>query len=221
MKADLGTIGPEATLKARRCVGPNARNLLSGPSEKGIILFTRRFSRLDCGASPEDFRSTSPHSPWSNGGHEMPFSSWEQFFRQRTYIGLPVPPGQHGQAYQARPFIHSQWNNIETFAPADVGLIGPLPGWVQNVGGAVTIRAEAFLHEPKEAIRYFAALLESVSGQKQLFRWATAAAAVIYDRARDRLYYGISRGVLGLAIHATLASAYNSFRRFWRPMERK
>ena len=28
MKADLGTIGPEATLKARRCVGPTRQEFL-------------------------------------------------------------------------------------------------------------------------------------------------------------------------------------------------
>jgi hypothetical protein len=134
----------------------------------------------------------------------MPFFSWQQFFRQRTAIGLPVPPGQQGPLYAARPLIHSQWNNIEAVTPPAARRIGALPDWLQNLGGAVTIRTEALLNEPKEAIRYFSALLESVKGQ-QLFLWASAGAAVIYDRARDRIYYGISRSSPGLAIHPTLA----------------
>ncbi len=140
----------------------------------------------------------------------MPFDSWVQYFRQRTSCGLPAPPGAPFQVYQARPFIHSQWNSLEAFSPAKVVLIGPLPDWVQNIGGAVTIRTEAFLHEPKEALRYFAALLESLRSQNPpLFRWATAGAAMIYDRARDRLYYGISRWVMALAIHPTLVQRVN------------
>jgi hypothetical protein len=37
MKADLATIGPEATLKARRCVGPTRATNSDAPSMMGEL----------------------------------------------------------------------------------------------------------------------------------------------------------------------------------------
>ncbi len=64
MKADLGTIGPEATLKARRCVGPKCPSGqhaagLSGPKTRWATSLFQASQSLSSGL-------TTPHAPRCN-----------------------------------------------------------------------------------------------------------------------------------------------------------
>ena len=139
----------------------------------------------------------------------MPYNSWVQFRRQRASLNLSVALAVLKHEYPLRPLIHNQWNNRDTFNPADIQLIGASPPWVQNNGGVVTIQVAGLLPELLAGIRYYAALLESVISHKPPIIRGTAGGAVIYDRVRDRLYYAASRWLPGLQPHATLTGRVN------------
>ena len=136
----------------------------------------------------------------------MPYNPRHQFRRHRDSVSLPVASGVLQQQYPLRPLIHSRWNNHDMYHPADVPLIGALPTWIRNIGGSVTIQSGGLLPELQAAIRYYAAMLESIIPHQQRIIRGTAGGAVIYDRATDRLYYAASRWLAGLQIHVTLAA---------------
>lgn len=132
----------------------------------------------------------------------MPYHSWNQFRKQQQSLGLPA----NANDYANRPLIHSKWQNHASFDPADVPLIGALPGWAQNIAGVVTVAMAGVPQELVEGLRNYGAILESLIPQKPpLFR-SSAGGAVLYDRARDRLYYGVSRYLPALAIHPTMTA---------------
>lgn len=131
----------------------------------------------------------------------MPYNSWVQFCRQRRSIGLPKGARR---AYPARPLIHSKWGNYRTFSPALIPT--DFPTWVQNNAGVVTILVDLVPPEMLEGVRNYGALLESLIPTQPPVIRASAGGAVIYDRARDRLYYAASRWRPRLVIHEVLAA---------------
>jgi hypothetical protein len=130
----------------------------------------------------------------------MPYQSWNQFRRQRSSLGLPA----NAQEYANRPLIHSKWPNHTTFDPADVPLLGGFPAWVLNHGGVVTITLAGVPQDLLDGLRNYGAMLESIIPRQPRIIRPSAGGTVLYDRARDRLYYGASRYLPALAIHATL-----------------
>jgi hypothetical protein len=134
----------------------------------------------------------------------MPYDSLVQFGRQRASVGLPVGAAVLHHEYPLRPLIHSRWNNHDTYSPADVPLIGVLPAWVQNNGGAATIQTAGLLPELRAGIRNYGALLENIIPHQPRIIRGSAGGVVLYDRTTDKLYYAASRWLPGLQLHAAL-----------------
>lgn len=130
----------------------------------------------------------------------MPYHSWNQFRRQRFSLGLPST----AHDYAIRPLNHSKLQNQATFDPADVPLIGAMRGWLLNNGGVVTIASAGLPQELQQGLSNYGAMLESIIPRTPRIIRPSAGGAVLYDRATDRLYYGASRYLPALAIHATL-----------------
>jgi hypothetical protein len=139
----------------------------------------------------------------------MPYNPWIQFRRQRASLGLPIALPLLRQQYSLRPLTHSNWNSYNSYSPAFVPLIVPLPAWMQNNGGVVTIQTAAVPAELLAGVRYYSAMLEGLlPHQPPLFR-ASAGGAVVHDGTTDRLYYAVSRFLPDLQIHPVLMARLN------------
>ena len=131
----------------------------------------------------------------------MPYHRWLQFLRQQSSLRV--------QQYHTRAANHSRWPDFSTYLTGDAALLLTVEAWMQNTAGGIEIQLNGAAPELLEATRSYGAMLEgSLTHVPPPIR-RTAVGAVIYDVARDRLYYGVSgfnASIARMNVHAMLTA---------------
>jgi hypothetical protein len=136
----------------------------------------------------------------------MAYHSWIEFRKQwkavRVAGGLPALR----LAYQNWTPPPTHWNAFTDFDPIYNAKVTHLTGWQPGAANVIQIPIQPPAMRPDllEAIEHFGAVLQNAKNVAQPKLQGSARGAVIYDVARDKLYYAVSRSSVNLNIHPTL-----------------
>jgi hypothetical protein len=137
----------------------------------------------------------------------MQYHVWIEFRKQRA-AGVSGTLAALLQDYQNWPQRPTHWNSFRDFDKIDNGKVIQLTDWQPNVGGIIQIPIQppAMRQELLEAIEHFGAVLQSARNIAVPPLQGSARGSVIYDVARNRLYYAVSRYVANMNVHQTLVN---------------